>query len=556
MRNHTRKRGEDIFRPFVVIVLFLFLVACNPSHHSTDVDTIAPDIEMPMAEDDLAVLDNSPDEDSMLIDDTAMPDKDSDGLVAACLADPEGTEYITNTHSGNEACPDLSKAAFPYYDTDGKIHFCRKCDKVWKSDPQCVRNLWNEQNCALCTAMPDYDCCGYPCTMEKLTPFYKDEREGYYLDECDMMLNPNNPPGWQTGMATFKHFNLSEGKVGMFMDTAKISIEDYANDFKAFEFDLSTRKYAAKRMGSETLSYKNGAFLTSALEVNSFKKGIVRFYLNYSSSSNTLTVAYGKPISSVSYNPIINETWAFANIVEKDGDASKMMYAKIGEWKWTSLGEGAGNEPGLVGNRLVFYTDQFKGYICNLDKAPKSLSDCKLVNQGTDGAMNLVLDTANVNVLYYADGYKTKDSLIRVDLSKEPFVYEYLKMDGLLEPLMGIYPVAAKENLLVYNNNFYTNEAKDNWDIRSCYYRVDLKRSYCSLPTPHQDGNLQYRQSASEFEGHWLVWQDAQSPLMKARDMECYCDRHVDLCPFDDYTPQPDNPKDVKTGERPNGKKR
>jgi len=32
--------------------------------------------------------------------------------------------------------------------------------------------------------------------------------------------------------------------------------------------------------------------------------------------------------------------------------------------------------------------------------------------------------------------------------------------------------------------------------------------------------------------------------------MECYCDHHPELCPFDDYTPQPENPKDVKTGKR------
>ncbi|HQB11239.1 MAG TPA: hypothetical protein PLW37_15355, partial [bacterium] len=76
------------------------------------------------------------------------------------------------------------------------------------------------------------------------------------------------------------------------------------------------------------------------------------------------------------------------------------------------------------------------------------------------------------------------------------------------------------------------------------------KKSFCSLPTPHAEGKMEYRQSAPEYEGHWLVWQDSVSPLMKVRDMECYCDHHPELCPFDDYTPQPDNPKDVKTGKR------
>ena len=46
-----------------------------------------------------------------------------------------------------------------------------------------------------------------------------------------------------------------------------------------------------------------------------------------------------------------------------------------------------------------------------------------------------------------------------------------------------------------------------------------------------------------DFEGHTLVWHDAGNVGLKARDMECYCDWHAELCPFDDYTPNTEHPK-------------
>ncbi len=547
MKQQTTKKLVYC-RILSISAFFLFSAcACEKNKQIKEIDTVT-DVDIIVQADQTD--DTLSDDEEFVEMDNAQSDKDVIG--GSCLADPEGIEYITNTHTGNEECPDLSQVAFPYYDTDSKIHFCRKCDKVWKSDPQCVRNLWKEQNCALCTAMPDYDCCGYPCTMGKLTPFYKDEREGYYLDECDMMLNPNNPKGWQMAIRTFKHFNLSLGKVGFVMSHVDSAWQNYPQVWtKNFEFDLNTRKYSAMDPGIDVLTYYKGAKLSNVKSGRDDKME----YLLYSNNSSW-QVAYPKKIRQTVYNPVINETWAFANIKESDALSTKMMYAKIGEWKWIGLGDGVANEPSIVNNRLVFHANNFKGYICDLDKKPLSLDECRVVNREGEGALNLVLDSTNEDILYYADAYKTRDSLLRVDLSKTPIQYEYLKMEELIDPLMSVYPVSAKGVLLIYNNNFYTNTEKDDWDIRACFFRLDLKKSYCSLPTPHKDGVLEYRQSYTEFENHWVVWQDSSAPYMKARDMECYCDRHPELCPFDDYTPQPDNPKDVKAGTRPNGEKR
>ena len=67
--------------------------------------------------------------------------------------------------------PPLMEAPFPYYDKEGNMTFCRPgCDTPTEKDPQCMSNLWKEQNQALCTQKPEYACCGLPCVKEDFSP--------------------------------------------------------------------------------------------------------------------------------------------------------------------------------------------------------------------------------------------------------------------------------------------------------------------------------------------------------------------------------------------------
>jgi len=241
--------------------------------------------------------------------------------------------------------------------------------------------------------------------------------------------------------------------------------------------------------------------------------------------------------------------------VEKDGDPTKMMYAKIGEWKWTSLGEGVGNDPNIVGNNLALYAD-FKGYLCDLSKSPKTLTECTVINRNDEQIRHLILDRENEKIAYF-NPTTMLDGFMRVDLSGQTPVYEKVSVDNLQPNMYSIAIHDVRGTLVLYANIFTTDQSVEKGrGNQLCYYNLNKKKTFCSLPTPHADGVLEYRQAYAEFENHWIVWQDSISPLMKARDMECYCDRHAALCPFDDYTPQPDNPKDVKTGTRPNRKER
>ncbi len=455
-----------------------------------------------------------------------------------------------------ECLPAHIDAGYPYYRNDGSIHFCRACDKPTNNDPDCIANLWVDGNRKLFAEHPDKDCLGYPCMMEKLEPLYDGEEDLVnglvFIDKCDMELSAKNPIGWQTGMVTFKHYNLSEGKVGLVMDHAVINAREYAADAKAMEFDIEKRSYKVVRMGStnDTLTYHKGAFFNAVWDKGlKGKDDDFMQYLVYSDSSGKMKVVYNKPVYFIVYNPKISEKWVFVNIREVEGGPSEMKYAKIGEWKWRKLGDGIGYHPQIVGDKLALYVDSFDGYICDLSKSPEKLESCLKVNRDGEEIRHPKMDVENSQLVYFSP-VNMVDGFMKLDLSKNPAEYSEIKLDGLLESRFSVALNDVKGKMVLYTDISLPNPQSDMRENRLCYYRVDLKKSFCSLATPHAEGKMEYRQAYGEFENHWLVWQDSVGPLMKVRDMECYCDHHPELCPFDDYTPQPDNPKDVKTGKR------
>ncbi|HPS31389.1 MAG TPA: hypothetical protein PLZ43_14105 [bacterium] len=518
---------------FLLLIFIVLYTSCNENKPSNNNDTVGNP-------DSIAQTDS---------DSTADTDHD---LITDI--DPDDTDTTDETpDSDSDGClPENIDAGYPYYRNDGSIHFCRACDKPTNNDPDCIANLWVDGNRKLFAEHPDKDCLGYPCMMDDLTPFYSGEREGYYLDKCDMMINANNPKGWQTGMVTFKHYNLSDGKVGLVMNHV-LTTDLTTPVFKAVEFDIEKKSYLFVRPGTanDTLTYDKGAFFNTVWD-----RGLKedddssRQYLVYSDSSGRMKVVYNKPVYFIVYNPIVSNNWVFVNIREVDGGPSEMKYAKIGEWKWRSLGNGIGYHPQIVGDKLALYVDSFDGHVCDLSKSPASLSSCLKVNRDGEEIRYAKMDEENSNLMYFSP-VNIPDRIIRTDLSKTPIEYSEIKFEGLLETRFAIVINKVKGSMVLYSDISLPDPESDMRENRLCYYRTDLKKSFCSLATPHDEGKMEYRQAYGEFENHWLVWQDSVGPLMKVRDMECYCDYHPELCPFDDYTPQPENPKDVKTGKRP-----
>ncbi len=507
-----------------------FSLSCSSPKSAHDADTVTPDGDIPAA-DEAAEIETddfiSVEADELLTDVDAGPDE------VYCVVDenPDADiEYIPNAHTGNEECPVLASAKFPYYDTDGTIHFCRKCDQVRKKDPQCMKNMYAEDNLKLCTEKPQYDCYDYPCDMPWLQPIYKDERYTG-MHECDIALNAKNPTGWTTGISTFKHFNISNGEVGFYFDNVNVEI-GYENNIKAMRYNIASKKYQVSMapQGS-ALSYHNGNYLLSLSDPNVSKKD----YIAYIKSDGSRSITYNSPIRMLLYNPALNDTWAFAVINIVDGQPYEMSYAKIGEWKWQSIGQGVANEPFIVGDRLVFYTDDFKGYFCDLDKSPKALFDCKVINRENEEIRTPTPDMTNDNLIYYENA-NIRDRLFRVDVGKTPWVYEELPIQEI-ETNTYMSPINhVNGNVFVYRNNFDVAQSSGNTDSKLCFYRVDQKKSYCMKPIDHiYSGDVSYikhNYSYSEFEDNYLVWQLFTGDQTYIRDMDCYCAKE-DVCPFE-----------------------
>jgi len=535
----TGGHGMNVKKHFIIFALLL--AACTSHTAKNDADTVTPDGDDAVVMDDAVVVnDDTPvvgDEDVVLVEaDEALTDADAAPDEVYCVVDenPDADiEYIPNTHTGNEDCPALASAKFPYYDTDGTIHFCRKCDQIRKNDPQCVRNQWIEANKQLCTDYPQYDCYDYPCDMPWLQPISDNKKLWYQgLHSCDISLSPN-PGDWDPGIHTFKHFNISKGKVGYFMANAGVPTSYRAN-MKLMEYTVANRRYRVRAVPSYgDLAYHQRAYL---MDMGSGALDAYSYFL-FIGADDTYRVVYNQKIRGLSYTPVLTDKWAFANIQESDGAANKLSYAKVGEWKWTNLGYGTGNEPFIVGDRLVFYDDNFIGYYCDLDKSPQTLADCGKVNREGEQIRFPVPDTED-NRLIYFETVTQHDRLIRLDLRGATPVYEELPLQ---EVETGTYMTAilgVHGNILIYGDAFTLADTSSSWesDSKLCYYRVEQKKSYCMKPIEHVfDGEvipIKYNFSFAEFEDKYLVWQTWEFRNLILRDMDCYCEKEG-VCPFE-----------------------
>jgi|GEM_PF-552512 len=570
--RHFFSIGGGIAAPVLVLVVMM-TVACNSSKTVQDADTVTPDGDTASA-DDVINLDQdkiSPTDDQSDIsndsdtvesdplitdDDGVMADTDTSDLDTAetdvvdqendpgsdaddddaiyCVVDENPDAdivYIPNTHTGNELCPDLSSAEFPYYDTDGTIHFCRQCDEVRENDPQCVRNLWLDANEQLCTEKPQYDCGDYPCEMPWLRPTEPGEQPAPLvapMHECDLQLNPQNPNGWLTGIATFKHFNLSDNHIGFSMNNIYANNTTYFSSWRAFEYGISVQQYLSLGVVSgDMYGYyrKNSLFTTSSAGARTTR------YLVYVSDNKNYRVVYNEPIRIVTYTPALNETWAFANI--NDGLTDHMMYAKIGEWQWTNLGDDTANEPYLVGDRLVFYDSNFRGIVCDLSLSPQSIDDCLIINRDQEDIRFPVPDEQNNNYIYF-ENTTVRDRIYKVDLGKDPWEYTELPLQEVEPTTYQIPILQVRGDILLYRNNFKIDLPYE-YDSKLCYYRVSEKKSYCMKPMDrYNNGDLlpiKYSYGYAEFDTNHLVWQAWNDYATYYRDMDCYCEKEG-VCPF------------------------
>ena len=508
--------------------MLFFFVSCSSSHSPNDSDMI-PDEDID-SDDTETVDDDSDSQDSEIVDDSdtvSNPDQDAD-------SDSEKSD-------SDECQPPLSEAPFPYYDTNGKITFCRpNCDTPTEDDPICIGNLWDEQNNALCHEYPEYSCCGFPCVLDSLKPMTKEEVNEMYtvantaMHKCDLKISPWS---WvnDSSNGVVKAWNMSERKVGFQIYPTKTKYEQWPVKRKYVTYDIDTKKYSLVIPSQhQEQTYYKGKRLGLISDKRSYDLNNENIFLAYIDDNGKVEMVYDKKVKSISYEPALNEKWAFVNLGEVG--SKRMMYAKVGEWKWTSLGDGVANHTSLADDYLGIYDEDKNGYICDLSKNPRSFSDCMKINRENEklSMIKFNLDDPsefvfNLNGVGIAKA-KIKDEKI-VD-------YQMIISDFTSETADNAYtlsPYQFKGNLILYVEITYRDGVGSGG--RLCYYRMDKHKKYCmkkmEKDESYSDGTTIFPYGFSELEGKWLLYQKINSTPLILRDMECYC-KEENICPFEE----------------------
>jgi len=503
----------------IFIMIFCFF-SCSSGNSEDDSDTV-PDSDVIETVDE----DTDSEEDIENIDDSDETDDDAD------------------SDSDHDECqPSLSEADFPYYDANGKITFCRlNCDTPTAKDPICIGNLWDEQNDALCHEYPEYSCCGFPCTMESFKPWTREKLIEEYptvaeyipMHKCDLLINQINWVLDGSG-GVVKSWNMSDGKIGFSIYPLLLDYEKYPSKRKYVSYDIMTQKYSfVIPSRQQELAYFKGKRLALISDKRSVDLNNENIFLAYINDDAKVEIVYDKKVKSISYEPALNEKWAFVNLVDNNG--KRMLYAKVGEWKWTSLGNGLGWFPSLVGNTLSFVDDDVNGWICDLSKRPQKLADCLKFNQEGERTEYLYFDKENENRFVYYDTFKKK--IVLVERRGETFKKTDLITDFTEESAQKAYsipPRMLRGNLLLYEE--ITDDVTENGG-RLCYYRIDKNKKYCMKKMEddktYSDGSTIFPYGYAEFEGKWLLYQKRNSTSLILRDMECYCNEEQ-ICPFEE----------------------
>ena len=521
-------------RSIVIIFLLAFLwscTSCTESKPEND-ELITDNDNTGVSDPDIMDKTNNDDDVSDTSDDKSPDTNDTDTL----------DDDITEEEFIDDCDVKLIDAPFPYKDGES-LTFCRPgCDTPTEKDPQCMSNLWKEQNFNLCHQHPEYDCCGYPCVLESLKPMTKEEtdKELVYngkilvpMHKCDLYL-----PIWQHDgtHGVVKSWNMSAEKVGFYLFTLNLSAKDWSVQSKYVSYDIATQKYnfILPARGQEQ-SYFKGKRIGLVSDKRSLELNNSNIYLAYIGDDGLKTLAYNKKVHRLAYEPALNDKWAFVNLQETENSPYKMMYAKVGEWNWTALGEGFGWYPSLVGNSLSFVDDDVNGWICDLSKAPQKLSDCLKFNNEGERIEYLFFDKDNENRLAYYDKYNQKIVLAEKEAGsykKTDLVTEFTEESS--KNAFSLLPRKLKGDLLLYEE--VTTDGSSYGGLL-CYYRIDKDKKYCMKKmeddVTFDDGNTKFPYGFAEFEGKWLLYQKRNSTPLILRDMECYC-KEEGVCPFEE----------------------
>lgn len=507
---------------FLIILLSILIVSCNSDSPKDDSDVNDKDS---FIEQDLDIL-----TDTDSIDSDTESDEEADDV-----------EFADVDYQGAEDCPQLKYAKFPYYREDGSINFCRKCDLPAKSDdPDCVRNLWSEINQKYSKDFPNRDCDGYPCVVETLKATTNQTVAYLPLSDCDKFIppRPSSSDTWSAGSQNFRHSSIWNGSVGMDMKITDISGSDqyykYPTDHRIFSYNVEKDEYTViMPTRGDVSTFRKGKFIGSVMDFNkihddaSLSESLDKQYLVMYDEAKGYKVIYNDTIRYLPESAMkMSDEWVYFIHQKTDEDPYQILYAKIGEWKWHSLGWGILYEASLGGKYLGITDNKGNGYVCDLEKLPEGLSKCEKVNGENQYVYSVIFDKEQNN--RFATSYFADESYNIVIGTIEESGIKYAR-NPVQQTESGTYVTIVDSfsgDKVLYGELFSISAETD--DSKLCYYSISKKERYCQKKI-----GTKYNQIYGDFEGKYLIWQS-----LYLRDMECYCKLEPEACPFDEYLPE------------------
>jgi len=230
-----------------------------------------------------------------------------------------------------------------------------------------------------------------------------------------------------------------------------------------------------------------------------------------------------------------NEKWAVMGMSWRPPDDldftdQGLIYAKVGEWKWTSLFYDD-HYPDFIKDLtisddiIMFYHNETDiAYVCDLSKDPQSFDDCKSLGE----VRTPIFDKDNPDITAYMSSYS---KVTVADTTKEP--WEVIKEFDIMasEPdSFRIELMEKRSNLIVYNEVYKLPTASYQTDTKTCFFRIDKKKNYCMKLNPESD---KFVHGKAELYENYLFWESKSSHQFVLRDMDCYCEEEG-VCPFED----------------------
>jgi hypothetical protein len=533
---------------FLLIFIFAILMSCtacnsksqnhdsqdSPDLHDSNKDTETIDKVPDLSDEALAESDEIPDEEH---DDDWPPKDDKE------LPDLDKDPYVTHY-------PDYDRhIAYEYY---GDF-------KVDVKDPDNVRKLWDKRASGPmmfeCDPMP-FDLCAenYPFEPQIIDgpfpPFNKEyyEKMPQITYPCDALLTPKH---WVT--SNLSNEKIFHGKGNLFSYYLSNATGLWQST-GVYLYDIDEKQVT--RISRDLPSYgfnKDSMFLSSfdmsidVLHPDGLYYGERFLYPLY---YNFKEHRYGHMWKMDDPRPISNlvdlrasDTHVFMTVYfgpGETGNDAAIMYTKIGEWdKWKELTykknvlyglDRRAGYPDMLNNFVVYYDYDFEVQYCDLEKGD---AGCFKISRDGEYGRGPVFFEDHKTVLYVSEDKVSRVfSFIKAEVSESrKITYTEVYKDP---EVVGSAIIQANDEHI-----FFLRRPAPAGKGMHCWYRFSDKKTFC------MDGEFDLgldKKYAYSYNRTYIYNTDR---VIAVRDMECYCDHNPDNCPFADYTPNPENPKEA-----------